>query len=148
MSPEELDLDAIERGAERGDLDCDDIVPRLLAAARERDQLRADLAAARLDATNARAVAVEACDLAVGAMDNAPGFSGDPGDDSAMWAGYRAVEDLRARLAHPDAAKVREAVERLINSARAAGSTPEERRDNCREHAAAKAAVLALWGVK
>lgn len=65
-----------------------------------------DLAAARADAANARAVAEAACDLADGAIDNAPpSDSRDDGDLSSIAAGHALVATLRAQLASPGPAK-------------------------------------------
>ena len=87
----------------------DTLRARLAVMSEELELLRADKtaylkylvenpssAAARL--AEAKRLGLEAIKLVVGAMDNAPGHTGEPGDESAMAAGYRCADELRTAL--------------------------------------------------
>ena len=101
--------------------------------------------AARAEAVACRAVAVEACDFARGALDNAPGFTGDPGDDSAMVGGYAALAALRAKLTTPDPAAAQAAIDEYTEAVmEACGAIDAERTPRT---ISARATVARLLGM-
>ena len=75
-----------------------DLLNAVAPALVEVDALRAEVTKAKAALAEAKRLGLEAIELAVGAMDNAPGHTGEPGDESAMAAGHRCADDIRTAL--------------------------------------------------